>query len=108
VTRARSEGFQVSESKQGWHKLKYGEMEIDVVPEGRTARPGAPTLIPGPRSDTVPPARLARCRGTLGDDGPLSAPNCRLPAPEGSIRFRTLTISFSAVSSRVLWASTSC
>jgi hypothetical protein len=50
VTRARSEGFQVRESKQGWHKLKYGEMEIDVVPEGRKARPEAPTLIPGPRS----------------------------------------------------------
>jgi hypothetical protein len=53
VTRARSEGFQVSESKQRWHKLKYGDVQIDVVPEGRKAHPEAPTLIPGPHGLVV-------------------------------------------------------
>ena len=39
------------------------------------------------RQDTVPPARLAGCKRTLGDDGPLRALTCRLSAPEGSTRF---------------------
>jgi hypothetical protein len=33
---------------EGWHKLQYEGVAIDVVPEGRKARKDAPTFIPGP------------------------------------------------------------
>lgn len=42
-------GFRVvRESKGGWHILKFGDIEIDVVPEGGKAKKSAPTTIPGP------------------------------------------------------------
>jgi hypothetical protein len=34
---------------QGWHKLHYNGVDIEVVPEGGKARKDAPTTIPGPR-----------------------------------------------------------
>jgi hypothetical protein len=34
---------------QGWHKLEYRGVKIDVVPEGRKPRPDAPITIPGPK-----------------------------------------------------------
>jgi hypothetical protein len=33
---------------QGWHKLQYEGVAIDVIPEGRKPRKHAPTAIPGP------------------------------------------------------------
>ena len=43
-------GFRVAwESKSGWHTLTFGDVEINVVPEGGKARDDSPTLIPGPR-----------------------------------------------------------
>ena len=33
----------------GWHKLRYEGVAIDVVPEGRKPRKDAPTTIPGPK-----------------------------------------------------------
>ena len=45
-----SYGFRVAwESKSGWHTLTYGDVEINVVPEGGKARDDSPTTIPGPR-----------------------------------------------------------
>ena len=42
-------GFKVTwEAKSGWHTLTFGEIEINVVPEGGKARNTAPTTIPGP------------------------------------------------------------
>ena len=34
---------------QGWHKLNYNGVDIDIVPEGGAPEPGAPATIPGPR-----------------------------------------------------------
>jgi hypothetical protein len=34
---------------QGWHKLRYEGVNIDVVPEGGKPRKDAPTTIPSPR-----------------------------------------------------------
>jgi hypothetical protein len=34
---------------QGWHKLEYRGVKIDVVPEGGKPRPDALTTIPGPK-----------------------------------------------------------
>jgi len=36
------------EAKSGWHNLKHGEVEINVVPEGAKTKNSAPTTIPGP------------------------------------------------------------
>ncbi len=33
----------------GWHKLEYGGVRIEVIPEGGKPRKNAPTTIPGPR-----------------------------------------------------------
>src|SRR5262249_7128329 len=33
----------------GWHKLRYGGVDIEVVPEGGVPRKDAPTTIPGVR-----------------------------------------------------------
>lgn len=33
----------------GWHKLSYGGVDIDIVPEGARPRKDAPTTIPGPK-----------------------------------------------------------
>jgi hypothetical protein len=33
---------------EGWHKLQFEGIHIDVVPEGRTPRKDAPTTIPSP------------------------------------------------------------
>jgi hypothetical protein len=42
-------GFRVAwESKTGWHTLEFGDVEINVVPEGGKARDEAPTTIPSP------------------------------------------------------------
>lgn len=38
----------------GWHKLGYEGMTIDVVPEGGTPRKDAPTTIPSPKQLGVP------------------------------------------------------
>jgi hypothetical protein len=35
-------------AKSGWHTLAFGDVEINIVPEGRKARDTAPTAIPGP------------------------------------------------------------
>jgi len=43
-------GFTVTwESEKGWHTLMFGDVEINVVPEGGRARDDSPTTIPGPR-----------------------------------------------------------
>jgi len=36
------------EASSGWHTLMHGDVEINIVPEGGTARNTAPTTIPGP------------------------------------------------------------
>ena len=42
-------GFKVAwEAKSGWHTLTFGDVEINVIPEGEKARNTAPTTIPGP------------------------------------------------------------
>src|SRR5262245_1345552 len=33
----------------GWHKLSYGDVRIEVVPEGGKPKNDAPTVIPGPK-----------------------------------------------------------
>ena len=49
VRSAPGYGFKVTwESKIGWHNLLYGDVEINVVPEGGRARDDAPTVIPSP------------------------------------------------------------
>jgi hypothetical protein len=43
-------GFKVAwRAKSGWHTITWGNVEINIVPEGRRARDEAPTLIPSPR-----------------------------------------------------------
>jgi len=43
-------GLQVAwEAESGWHTLTHGDVEINIVPEGRKAKNDAPTTIPGPR-----------------------------------------------------------
>jgi hypothetical protein len=37
------------QDRAGWHKLRYGGVDIEVVPEGGTPRRNAPTTIPGLR-----------------------------------------------------------
>ncbi len=42
-------GFRVAwEAKSGWHTLEFGDVEINIVPEGGRARDTSPTSIPGP------------------------------------------------------------
>ena len=49
ISCSRSYGFKVEwESKLGWHTLIHGDVEINVVPEGGSARDSSPTTIPGP------------------------------------------------------------
>jgi hypothetical protein len=38
----------VWQAQSGWHTLAYGDVEINIVPEGGKARDDAPTTIPGP------------------------------------------------------------
>lgn len=46
---ASNYGFKVVwVAKSGWHTLAFGDVEINIVPEGRKARDAAPTTIPGP------------------------------------------------------------
>ena len=43
-------GFHIAwRVESGWHTLTLGEVEINVVPEGRRARDDSPTTIPGPK-----------------------------------------------------------
>ena len=43
-------GFRIDwRAKTGWHTLSWGDVEINVVPEGGKARDDAPTTIPGPK-----------------------------------------------------------
>ncbi|HQZ65009.1 MAG TPA: hypothetical protein PLY87_08035 [Planctomycetaceae bacterium] len=43
-------GFVIAfESKLGWHTLTHGDVEINIVPEGGSARDSSPTRIPGPQ-----------------------------------------------------------
>jgi hypothetical protein len=43
-------GFRIAwRAESGWHTLTLGEVEINVVPEGRRARDDSPTTIPGPK-----------------------------------------------------------
>ena len=47
---ATESGFRIAwQAESGWHTLTLGEVEINVVPEGRRARNDAPTTIPGPK-----------------------------------------------------------
>src|SRR5262245_34261492 len=39
----------VWQDPDGWHKLHYGGVDIDVVPEGGKPQRHAPTTIPGPK-----------------------------------------------------------
>jgi hypothetical protein len=39
---------------QGWHKLSYEGLNIDVVPQGGEPRKDSPTTIPGPEELGVP------------------------------------------------------
>jgi hypothetical protein len=50
LTRVASEyGIKVIwKDREGWHKLQFEGVPIDVVPEGRKPRRDAPTTIPGP------------------------------------------------------------
>lgn len=49
VRAAPQYGFRVArESKTGWHTLTFGNVEINVVPQGARARDTAPTAIPSP------------------------------------------------------------
>ena len=49
IRRAGRYGFKVEwESKLGWHTLTHGDVEVNVVPEGGSARDTSPTTIPGP------------------------------------------------------------
>ena len=42
-------GFRVVwTAKSGWHTLEFGDVEINIVPEGGRARDTSPTSIPGP------------------------------------------------------------
>lgn len=42
-------GFRVAwMAKSGWHTLEFGDVEINIVPEGGRARDNSPTSIPGP------------------------------------------------------------
>jgi len=42
-------GFNVTwKADSGWHTLEFGDVEINVVPEGGTARNDSPTKIPSP------------------------------------------------------------
>ncbi len=46
---APSYGFRVVwRAKSGWHTIAFGDVEINIVPEGGKARDDAPTTIPGP------------------------------------------------------------
>lgn len=35
-------------AESGWHTLTHGDVEINIVPEGRKAKNNSPTTIPGP------------------------------------------------------------
>lgn len=49
VKTAPAFGFKVVwEAKSGWHTLTHGDVEINVIREGRKARNTAPTTIPSP------------------------------------------------------------
>ncbi len=49
IDKAVEYGFKVTwEAESGWHTLEYGDVEINVVPEGGKAKNDAPTTIPGP------------------------------------------------------------
>lgn len=46
---ANTYGFiKVYVAKSGWHTIAFGDVEINIVPEGRKASYSAPTTIPGP------------------------------------------------------------
>jgi hypothetical protein len=49
VKTAPRHGFRVAwQAESGWHILTFGDVEINVVPEGGKARNTAPTTIPSP------------------------------------------------------------
>ena len=49
ITKAVEYGFRVAwKADSGWHTLEFGDVEINVVPEGGRAKNDAPTTIPGP------------------------------------------------------------
>ncbi len=48
---ASTDGFGVAwRSENGWHTVRFGDVGINVVPEGRRARDDVPTTIPGPQN----------------------------------------------------------
>lgn len=49
INKATDYGFRVAwKDDSGWHTLEFGDVEINVVPEGGRAKNDAPTTIPGP------------------------------------------------------------
>ena len=49
INKAAEYGFKVVlKAESGWHTLEYGDVEINVVPEGGRAKNDSPTTIPGP------------------------------------------------------------
>ena len=50
TTLAPSYGLKIAwESPKGWHTLVYGDVEINIVPEGGRAKDDSPTTIPSPQ-----------------------------------------------------------
>ena len=51
VVKAPAYGFKVVwKATSGWHTLMFGDVEINVIPEGGKAKDSAPTAIPGPQA----------------------------------------------------------
>jgi len=49
ILKAPDYGFRIAwQADTGWHTLEFGNVEINVVPEGGRAKNDAPTTIPGP------------------------------------------------------------
>ena len=48
-------GFKIAcNASSGWHTLMHGDVEVNVVPEGRKAKDNSPTTIPSPSQLGVP------------------------------------------------------